>query len=96
MVLVEWLEVRDKIPRSVVSYLSVVVLELVLLMLLVAVAVAVAVGDPLPQELLVRDIRVVVIVPVDGLGEVAVALVVPDNLRQGVVAVPVAAMAAQE
>ena len=96
MVLVEWLEVRDKIPRSVVSYLSVVGLELVVLMLLVAVAVAVAVCDPLPQELLVRDIRVVVIVPVDGLGEVAVALVVPDNLRQEVMAGQVEAMGAQE
>jgi len=64
--------------------------------LLVAVAVAVVVLHPLPQELLVRDIRVVVIVPVDGLGEVAVALEVPDNLRQEVMAGQVEAMGARE
>ena len=66
------------------------------LVLLLEVAVAVEVGHPLQQELLVRDIRVVVIVPVDGLGEVAVGLVVPDNLRQEVVPRQLEAMGAQE
>jgi hypothetical protein len=74
----------------------VVGLELVLLVLLVAVAVAVVVLHPLPQELLVRDMRVVVIVPVDGLGEVAVALEVPDNLRQEAIPGQVEVMGARE